>query len=335
MNKREMVHTILEKGILISPDLLDRLNEETLQSIILDSQQNGDKNGVVVEKVPDVTKAETAKAAPLPETSVSSNVSIDIINPEPPNHLTPEDYVKYYNYQYDKLREMLLRKTNAVSINKMNGGRNPVTVIGMVGERTPNGLVIEDPTGQAKVMLGQGVANGIEITSNDVLAVTGNANEGIITGTSITFPDVPLTHPVGSLDARIVLTENMPCTSQDIDAVFTPSSMSPKGGEPISYENPAHIRLSKDSKTLNMLIYRPAKDGHLNDATDYLKKRHLPHKPNQMRGTDPFLIEPVPDVFWYVCKEKGSRAYKGVTIVSCGPDAAARIDLNTRKVEFI
>jgi DNA polymerase II small subunit/DNA polymerase delta subunit B len=344
MNKREMVHTILEKGILISPGLLDRLNEETLQSIIMDAQQNGDKNGIVVDQMPDaagieITKKQqpepAIKEAPAPEVQGHSAVSIEIRKPEIRQHLTPEDFVRHYNNQYGALRDILLKKTNAVSINKLNGGQNPVTVIGMVKEKAQNSLKLEDPTGQAEIALGQGITNGVEIENDDVLAVTGNASQGKIAGKSVTFPDVPLTHPVGSLDAKIILTENMPNTAQDIDATFTPSSMAPRSGEAASYANPAHIKLSKDGKALNMLIFRPDKDGPLSDAVKHLKKRHLPLKPSQVRAQDPFLIDPIPDIFWFVCKEKGIQAYKGVTVVSCGPNAAARIDLNTRKVEFI
>ena len=48
MNKKEMVQEILSKGVVISPDLLDRLNENTLQSIL---QGENKKEQAVAEKL--------------------------------------------------------------------------------------------------------------------------------------------------------------------------------------------------------------------------------------------------------------------------------------------
>jgi|GEM_PF-745163 len=343
MNKKEMVKTVLERGILIAPGMLDKLNEDTLKSIINEAEQNT-QTALVVDSIPDSpppTESPQPTTKPTKTEYVQNThtekpkhepISITIRELEQKNTLSTEDFVGYYNNKHNTIRDMLLRKVNAVSINKTNN-HGTVTIIGMVRELTQNGLIIEDATGHAEVFGGRDIIRDMNISEDDVLAITGNMREGKVFLKEITLPDVPLTHPVGELDATISFSERAPKT-QDTDVVCTPDSIN--NNKNTALPNPAWINIKKQGKSIKLLVYKPKKDATLSNAIESLKKRHLSPERSQIRGPDdPFLIDPIPDVFWFITKEKGHKAYKGVTIVSCGQSAVARIALDTRKVEFI
>jgi len=346
MNKKEMVKAILGKGILITPDLLDKLNEDTLQSIL----QNADKTKLVLETAPETKERQPVKpeANKAPETtanpiskptadpiaqSTKPTISIKIRQPSTAPKLSPEDFVKYYNNKYNSIKNILLKKTDALSINKVNNSTLPVAVIGIVKEKTPNGFVLEDPTSEMEVIAKSESEN---ITEDDVLAVKGNAREGKLFGKEIILPDVPLTHPVGGIDATLFITGKPPNTPENIDVVCSPEKIIGPDKTNSDIPNPAWITITKQEKSVRFLVYKPGNETTISDAVEMLKKRHLSPRRNQVASSDdPFLIDPVPDVFWINSKERGFKAYKGVTVISCGQDGSARIDLATKKVDFL
>ena len=70
MNKKEMVKSILDKGILISPNLLDSLNDSTLNSIIAGGNGKGRK--IVLDAVPRPRKS-TRQNSPEPTIGTETN----------------------------------------------------------------------------------------------------------------------------------------------------------------------------------------------------------------------------------------------------------------------
>jgi DNA polymerase II small subunit/DNA polymerase delta subunit B len=366
MNKREMVKAILNKGVLISPGLLDRLNENTLQSIIMDAKQNGDKNGLVLDSVPVPSAVPTETTGTLPsehapnpaqsaqqsahtvqtkEMPVKAHPGITIkteAKRQTGQKLSAGDFVQYYNVRYGALKNMLLRKTNAVSINKLDSGQGTSTIIGMVKEKTQKGIILEDPTGQIEVVASQDMLNSMGVAEDDVLAATGSAREAAFFAKGIVLPDVPLTHPMGSMDATLMLSERISNTTQatqKADIICTPDGIVSQG-KSTDLTNPAWVEITGQEKIVRLLVYTPEGEATLSDAVEMLKKRHLSPKRSQVRQfvgpdpKDPFLIEQIPDIFWLVSKEKGFKAYKGVTVISCGPESAAIVDLKARTASF-
>jgi len=333
MNKREMVKMVLDKGILISPDMLGKLNEDTLKTILKDAEQP--RNGIVMDEVPNQSQSSEDRAQPKKKQPSESTVSLKIRKHEQKTQLTPGDCAKFYNNKYDALKGILLKKTDAVSINKAGSNQSTISVIGMVIEKTQRGFMLEDPTGKAEIIASPEMIDSSTIAEDDVVAVTGNMKEGIIYGKEIINPDVPLTNKPNELDAKILFSERQIHDHQNSDVICTPEQILAKGMEPVRLGNPAWVDILKYGKSLKLLIYRPDGDSTLLDAVEMLKKRHMPIKRENVLGpNDSFLIDPIPDIFWFVSKEKGFRSYKGVTVVSCGPNAVAAVDLVTRKVVF-
>ena len=81
--------------------------------------------------------------------------------------MEPKDFSDYYNSRYEHLKEILLKKTKAVSINNAKKSFNDVSVIGMVKELTDSGFVLEDPTGEIEVQ------SKSDVSEDDVIAATG------------------------------------------------------------------------------------------------------------------------------------------------------------------
>ena len=341
MDKKEIVQAILKKGILISPDLLDRLNEDTLRSIL----ENRDKTKeIVMGSMPE--GAENRQESPKPETEANTitkpepeadenKITVRVRATELRHRLSPDDFVRHYNNKYGALREILLKKTSAVSVNKAGGSASTVTVIGMVKELTSEGFVLEDPTGEIRIVSSQDKAS---IAEDDVLAASGVVRGERLFAKDIMMPDVPLTHPIGAINAEILLAEKMreqSTSNPGHELVCLPGKITAGNGNPMELPNPAWIDISRQGKSASLLVYKPEEGIGLSDAVGFLKKRYLPQKKKAAFGKeDPFLIDPVPDVFWLVSGEKGIRAYKGVTIVSCGPNSAASVNLRTREVVF-
>jgi DNA polymerase II small subunit/DNA polymerase delta subunit B len=352
MSKKDMIKQIVSNGLLVSPDVLDYLNEDTLQSIL----QQSDKASIVLESVPaapavvhkkprqtqpevplpagKTKKAESPAAVKKDPKSAASEtgISIGVTEVISKQKFSPDDFVKYYNNKYNTLKDILLKKTGALSVNKAADSASPITVIGMVKEMTQHGFVIEDPTGEIEVV----TSPENNISEDDVLAVSGYVREGKLFGKEMIFPDVPLTHASGTIEARLMFSETPPKQLPQVDVLCSPSKIVTSSGSSAELPNPAMISVTKKGKTINILVYRPAAGTELSDAVSMLKKRHLSPKRGQVFGPDdPFMIKPIPEIFWLVSASRGIKIYKGVTIISCGQKSAAVVDMATQKVGFI
>jgi DNA polymerase II small subunit/DNA polymerase delta subunit B len=314
MNKKEIVKELLKHRILLPPKMLDKINENNIEDFLNKAKET--------EK-PTETKEIGIKAA--------------VREANQKQRMSTRDFIDYYNNRYNGIRNILTKKMRAVSVSNAKKSFSDVSIIGMVREATPPGLVLEDPTGEIDVIL----KDKKGINPDDVIGIRGFIRENRLFAREIIFPDTPLTHPIGSIDASILLiptiTEKTKEAMEEADLVFTLKNNPNTSNKTIKPDsNPCWITLSKNKKEVNLLIYKPENQTTIKQAIVFLKKRHLPTPKNKITGPDdPFLIEPVPDIFWLVSDEKGAETYKGVTIISCGPNCAARINLKTRKVEFI
>lgn len=90
---------------------------------------------------------------------------------------------------------------NLVSINKISGNRQGISVIGIVSDKriTKNGnilLDLEDLTGKIKVLINQNkkelYEEGEEISLDSVIGISGSGNNEIIFANEIVFPDAML-----------------------------------------------------------------------------------------------------------------------------------------------
>jgi len=112
-----------------------------------------------------------------------------------------DDFVKYFRNRFVKLRGILSSHSNLanlVSMNKISGNRQGISVIGMVSDKrvTKNGnilLTLEDLTGAIRILVNKNREElyGIceDVTLDSVIGVKGSGNKEIIFANDIVFPD--------------------------------------------------------------------------------------------------------------------------------------------------
>ncbi len=111
------------------------------------------------------------------------------------------DFTNFFRNRLNKMRLILQEHPNLknlVSINKISGNRQGISVIGLVAGKkvTKNGNIIlelEDQTGIIKVLINQNkkelYAEGEEITLDSVIGISGSGNKEIIFANEVVFPD--------------------------------------------------------------------------------------------------------------------------------------------------
>jgi DNA polymerase II small subunit len=109
-----------------------------------------------------------------------------------------EDFVKFYNSKYEKMRDLILGRLpkDYVSLNKIDSTRSEVHVIGIVREiKEKEGkkvIELEDKTATVPVIF-----EDIEDAElDDVIAVRAISGGKVLFGKKVLYPDIPLRPPV-------------------------------------------------------------------------------------------------------------------------------------------
>ena len=263
--KKKMIQTLFSKGVLVSPNTLSTLEEKELPAIL--STQ---------ELVVDVTTKKT---------------------------LTVADYGAYYQEKYNGLRTILTQKLTPISMSNVGQRFGMVEVIGMVREHVSGGVMIEDPTGELKVVTKERPVPG------DVIGVRGVLREGMLQAEALISPDLTLPKETRRMNVTLLLTPGAQSTTHT-QVVFD-------GISPTLTEGDGVV----------VLAYKGS-----GNPVEWLQKRHFPE---QVAGPhDPLIISTVPDVLWVIGTTNTSSAYKGVTIVETDPTSRARVNMFRRTVEF-
>ena len=132
--------------------------------------------------------------------------SVKILSHDPMNSkkLEVNDFVVYFRNRFDELRKILQEHaelTNLVSINKISGSRQNISVIGLVSDirKTKNGnllMQIEDLTGKINVLVNKDKKELFEeaekITLDSVIGFGCSGSKEILFVNSIVFPDARL-----------------------------------------------------------------------------------------------------------------------------------------------
>ena len=253
--------------------------------------------------------------------------------------MSPRDFLEYYNNKYTGLRDILLKKIQAVSINKASESYSEVSVIGMVRETVPGGFVMEDETGEITVISRENVE------PDDVVGASGHIKEGQLFSSGLIWPDVPLNNkPNPSIGLNILFVWKVnERIMKIIDSFGLVFARAESGINPTEIEqkvvqglpNPCHARIISDSGELRLLFYEPATPPASEACRIFLRRRHFsPDKKNIFSTTDPFLIDPVPDVCWLISDKQHVERYKGVTIIMSRKQDVVKYDAKEGKVFF-
>lgn len=279
MNKKQILSMFLEEGVLIPPDLLEKVDEENYEEVL--KSLKGEKKTGDEARTP--TKAEKKR-----------------------NEASVKDFLDYYSRKYEFLKGVLLKKMEAVSINKGKKIFSKTSIIGRVKEKTASGFIIEDVTGEAEV-----ATESKGILPGDVIGLKGWFKEGGFLADEVVWPDIPLTNtarvPKFLLARR--LTEGIRERSERGVVINL-------GSEGKETPNPDHITVMHRNEKISVLVFKPEKAIGNEGVAWFLKRRELPHRGGMEIYTS-HLIEKIPNILWLAeNKENWTKNYKGIIIVS-------------------
>lgn len=282
MNKKQILSMFLKDGVLVPPDMLEKTNEENYKEILESLKE----------------KREPEKRAKTTTEAVEGK-----------KEATVKDFLDYYNRKYEFLKGVLLKKLDAVSINKGKKIFSKTSIIGRIKEKTGRGFVMEDVTGETEV-----ITDNTNVSPGDVMGLKGRFREGGFFPEEVVWPDIPLTSKGGLPDILLTgkLTQGIK-EGRGKDTIIIELDPDKKGTP-----NPNRISIFQGERKISILAFKPKKTIGDQDAVKFLKKRELPHKEEAGIYTA-FLIEKIPDVVWLVeNKENWTKNYKGILVVSTG-----------------
>ena len=211
--KKEIVRYLLSQHVLVKPELLQALAQPEQVEQLYQHVQQGASASVLLQLAGPAEVAITTSGGQLQalaqpaQDSFVSRVKVLFQYQDKPKKRTPQDFVNYFNARYRALERLLQQRQelqNLTSIGRLTNKRDRETVslIGMVLDKqtTKNEnimLMLEDPSGQIKVMVSKSKADIYEaardVVLDEVIGITGSTGNAIVFANSIVIPDIPLT----------------------------------------------------------------------------------------------------------------------------------------------
>lgn len=278
MNKKGIISFFLKEGIMLSPELLERINENNKEEILRELKGENKEEGEKKEE----------------RNERGRGVSV-------------EDVLKYYRKKYEIMSNILLKKLDAVSINKGKKIFSKTSIIGRVKERTTKGFIIEDVTGETEV-----ITDNRTVSIGDVIGLKGWFKENGFFPEEIIWPDIPLSNK-GNIP-NILLTRKL--TDRVREEGGKGFIIINLDSQTKMNENPFWLFTQNKEKKTSVLVLKPPKKIEHQMVANFLKRRELPHE-KEVGSYITYLLEEIPDVLWLVDnKENWSKNYKGVLVVS-------------------
>ncbi len=281
MSTESIIRDLMKRGILPTKDAIEAARREGTSSL---AEQPAKKTE-----------------------SIQGRLSVTVDVPKTKGKLAPNDFIEYYNKVYETMKDMLLEKTNAVSINKLPKTVSAVSVIGMVKSLTSGGFLLEDPTGDVPVISEK------RPMIDDVIAVSGVMREDRIYESDIIYPGIPLSGR-GTGSAEIHLSRE-----EDGTHKITVSWGSESETRTIKTTY-ARITAQKGDEKISAFFFNPGTEIDGVAAKLLLKRRHLFSMDLGISPDEMLILKDAPDVFWISGTESWKEIYKGTIIACTGKD---------------
>ena len=211
MTKAEILSSLLEKGILITPEFLETISEEmdyesVIKKLNTKVQIEKQKNEFISKPIKDINLIIPNQS----ELNLKEEAKVKVLFSylDNPKKKDVSSFFNYFRKRYEVLREILANRQSlqeSISISritrKVQG--EAVSIIGMVLNKseTKNGNIIlklEDQTGVINVLVSKTKEeifnNAKDILLDEVIGVTGVMGENIIFVNSLIFPEIPINH---------------------------------------------------------------------------------------------------------------------------------------------
>jgi len=241
MNNQEILRFCLEKGFLLDKEVLNIFNETSdVESIklIMEKIRDTTHQRIITKNLFNQNKEKVFQIfSTLPKENqqnleglkIKLGLSIEIsqefskekkeeikeeqyfdkvrVLASPQNiikKLEVNDFTKHFRNRFSEIRKILQDNSslkNLVSINKISGNKQGISVIGIVSEKTITKnknmlLEVEDLTGKIKILISQSnpklLEKAEEICLDSVLGFSGFGNREILFASEIAFPDASL-----------------------------------------------------------------------------------------------------------------------------------------------
>ncbi|HLG24924.1 MAG TPA: DNA-directed DNA polymerase II small subunit [Candidatus Nanoarchaeia archaeon] len=218
--KHEIINIFLKKGVLISSEILEKLNDEEQSKKIFDIVSQMPLDSAVLDL--DIEKLlngqnqerEKIKTEGTKQETNQNRINVKVSYKDRPKKWTTQDFVDYYNLKYKGIEKILKQHQElkaTVSLNRIQNKKDkePVSVIGMVNEKqiTKNGnlmLTVEDQTGRMKVIINKNKPSlfntAKDIVHDEVIGILGVAVGNFIFANELVWPDTPVTGDLKKLD---------------------------------------------------------------------------------------------------------------------------------------
>jgi len=324
----DVVSEFLKRGILLSPELRDKIKPEEIEKIA----SRFDKKKVVL--TPEEYKL------------LKGEVKILMEYKKGPEVKRISNFIDFYNRRFEFLRNLLREKLpDATSINKLNAGN--VTSIGMVRELTSEGFLLEDQTGSVLCISHE------KVLEDDVVGVKGIYKGGKLHVEKIIYPDIPLQREIGLTEDEcyVYFTCNFVKKPERALHVFAFNVSQPpndcwlvtkKTGLPKS-QRKVYVNLPSLVEVNGVKIFmfesdfsdlkrKLGEDDEKKLILSLLRRRHL--LPNVYMEGDPYLLREIPDIIFLRGNEDFFLNYKGVSVISVSGDRGFLVNLKTREYEY-
>jgi len=193
MSSSKILSDLVEKGVLVSPELFEKeIDEEVLRKVVKAELDYLDESKL----------SEFKSATKEAKNKVKIVRSYD----KPPMKRTFQDFVSVFNLRYNNISQLLrqrkeLQGLTSISRLQQKNHNERVAIIGMVLDKVKtknNNIIInvEDITGTTSVIItnkNQELFSMAEnIVLDEVLGITGNWSNTALFPDKIIFPDIPL-----------------------------------------------------------------------------------------------------------------------------------------------
>ncbi|MCX6817988.1 MAG: hypothetical protein NTU57_03960 [Candidatus Aenigmarchaeota archaeon] len=284
MEKMDILELFLKNGVMLSPEEFETIDEKNYMHILEEKRGASSKDDIIVSK---------------PRTG----------------RISCDQFVRASVNKFEFLRGIILKKTEAVSINKAKKVFSEVTIIGRVKETSQRGFIIEDVTGEAEV-----VYENMDISVGDVIGMKGYFKENSFFPSQVVWPDIPLDNVPKPLGIRMTLTTKVK-DGRMPGLIVCPDSE--KACNVVTgFGRAGSVNITKHGSSLLLTAYSKDAEIKEEDAVKILKKRSLP-----VDGPVENVMEEIPHIIWFFDNKRNwVKNYRGVIIISTDSESFADYD---------
>ena len=287
MDKKDIIGLFLKNGIMLSPEEFEAVDEKNYMQLL--KKMTGEKNNDDIEI-----------AAPR-----SGRISCD-------------QFIKICSDKFEFLKSEILKKTEAVSINKGKKLFAEATIVGRVKEATSGGFIIEDITGETEV-----VTENRDANIGDVVGLKGFFRDNRFFPNQVIWPDIPLDNHPRPFGSRIILAAKITEGMSGLIVCPGPDTETGKHSNVLTgFSKYGTVKISRHQSMFTVIAYNPPDEIREDTAVKILKKRTIADE----SIVDNAITE-VPGILWlFGNKRDWVKNYRGVLIISTSDGSFAEYD---------